>query len=276
MGSAKVTIYPGGMSGGFAAPPGRGGGRRGQVNGWTRGAARRLVSFLWSVNPDLLGDDGWAITLTVGETPETATEWEHARSLFLQRCRDLGVTRYQWCTEWTALGRPHTHMAVYGPGRLDVALLLAWLDIADSHGWPVATKAQHIVPIVGATGWLQYVSKHAARGVVHYQREGAPEGWTKTGRLWGVGGDWPTEEETVIEMGVAQFALFRDLVHDWLLADMVRREVPPELVAECEARWADPEHGNAHGLSGWIPGDVAYSMALAAIDAVPADHPWEN
>lgn len=56
-------------------------------------------------------------------------------------------------------------MAVYGPGRLDAALLVAWLDIADAHGWPVATKAQHIVPIVGATGWLQYVSKHAARAL---------------------------------------------------------------------------------------------------------------
>lgn len=168
------------------------------------------------------------------------------------------------------------HAAIYGPARMEAGLLMAWLDVADSMGWPVATNAQHIVRIEGATGWLQYVAKHAARGVVHYQRDGAPDGWETTGRLWGKGGDWPIEEPQELALGSQQYVIFRRLVWDWMLADMERRDVPAEFVEQTRERWADPEHGNAHGVSGWIPGDVAYKLYLAAIEAAPADFPWEN
>ncbi len=45
--------------------------------------------------------------------------------------------------------------------------------------------------ITGPLGWLEYLSKHASRGVAHYQRQGKPAGWTGTGRLWGKGGTGP-------------------------------------------------------------------------------------
>jgi hypothetical protein len=274
---AKVTIWPNGLSGGHSPDVSlRRPGKRGQIKGWSRGAARRNLRFLWSIATDLLDDTGWAITLTSGETPETAAEWEHARSVWLQRCRDAGMTRYHWVTEWTARGRPHMHAAVYGVGRADKTLFPAWLDIADAHGWPVSANAQHFERIRGATGWLQYVAKHAARGVVHYQRDGAPEGWETTGRLWGYGGDWPTDEPEEVEMGSAQYVLFRGLVWDWMLSDMVQRGVAPEFVAETKARWDNPEHGHAHGVSGWIPGEVAYAFYQAAIESAPADHAWES
>lgn len=273
-----MRLWPNGLSGGIAPPPGTARpGKRGEVKGWTAGAARRNLRFLWSVHGDLLSEPGWAVTLTVGETPATAEEWEHARSLWLERARKAGMVRYHWVTEWTAKGRPHTHACVYGgDAQMVGALLLGWLEIADAHGWAVNTRGQHIVAIDGLTGWLQYVSKHASRGVTHYQHEGVPEGWAKTGRLWGYGGEWPVEEPEELELGNAQYVVFRRLVWDWLLADMERRGVDAQFVTDTAARWADPEHGNAHGVSGWIPGDVAYRLYLAAKDAAPPDHPWET
>ena len=57
-----------------------------------------------------------------------------------------------------------------------------WRDVAGEYG--VSLSAQFVTPITGPLGWLQYLSKHAARGVRHYQRSGRPAGWHNTGRLW--------------------------------------------------------------------------------------------
>jgi hypothetical protein len=58
-----------------------------------------------------------------------------------------------------------------------------WLSLAAAYG--AGEVGQAVVPITGALGWSKYLSKHASRGVAHYQRQGTPPGWTKTGRLWG-------------------------------------------------------------------------------------------
>jgi hypothetical protein len=275
---ATIKLLPNGVSGGFPPPAGTARpGKRGEVNGWTAGAARRNLQWLWSVNvDDMDAAAGWAVTLTVGETPDSADAWRLAREAWLERCRRAGMTRFHWVTEWTAKGRPHTHAAVYGGadlpglGGMIERMLNAWLDIASEHGWPANTRAQHIERIDGVTGWLQYVSKHASRGVTHYQHEGAPEGWERTGRLWGHGGDWPTEEPEVLDVSAPQFVIFRDSVWAWLLNDMLERGVPATVVDETRARWADPEHGNSQGLSGWIPGHVAYALYVAAKQAAPS------
>lgn len=274
---AVLKIWPNGLSAGCSPDVSlRRPGKRGMVKGWSAGSARRNLRFLWSVATDLLDGQGWAITLTLGETPSTADEWMSAREAWLKRCRDYGATRYHWVVEWTAKGRPHIHAAVYGVERADARLLLAWLDIADARGFPVSARGQHIRKIEGVTGWLQYIAKHAARGVVHYQREGIPDGWEKSGRLWGYGGDWPVDEPDELQLGSAQYVYFRSLVWGWMLEDMRARGVDQEFIAATAERWANPEHGHAHGVSGWIPGDVAYGMYNEARSAIPPDHPWES
>lgn len=271
-----VRLWPGGISGGAAPTSPVGGGKRGKVVGWTAGAARRNLRFLWSVISSEMEGQGYALTLTVAECPPTSEDWTRARDDFLDRARRAGMTRYHWVTEWTKRGVPHTHAAVYGEEPDMVArLLVAWLDVCDARQWTANMRGQHVVPIDGVTGWLQYVSKHASRGVTHYQHEGVPEGWEKTGRLWGYGGDWPRQDEEVLDMTAAQYVVFRRLVWDWMLADMERRGVDAEFVTATRARWADPEHGNAHGVAGWIPGDVAYTLYLAAMDAVPGPR-WDE
>lgn len=275
---ATVRLWPGGLSGGARAPEGTAQpGKRGKVNGWSASAARRNLRFLWSVNAELMDGQGHAVTLTVAECPSTADEWKDAREDWLDRARRVGMTRYHWVTEWTRRGVPHTHAAVYGGGGDMVArLLVGWLEVCDARGWTANMRGQHVVPIDGITGWLQYVSKHASRGVTHYQHEGTPEGWEKTGRLWGYGGDWPVEDEQVLELSTAQYLVFRRLVWDWMLADMERRKVDADFVRQTRDRWADPEHGNAHGVAGWIPGDVAYSLYLAAMEAAPGWQRWDE
>lgn len=188
--------------------------------------SRRLVAWLWSVNPDALSPNGWALTLTTGHTPATADEWHDARKAFLKRLDRAGVSGLQWLTEWTAKGRPHLHLSAFmTPGDLadlDKIALVAWLEICDKRGWPASTRAQHIVPISGATGWLEYVSKHSARGVAHYQRQGAPEGWEKTGKLWGVWGQWPVELPVESDIRDDHFYRYRRLSSQWQ-RDRMRR-----------------------------------------------------
>ena len=121
-----------------------------------------------------------------------------------------------YVTEWQPRGRtsqgpcPHLHMIVFfedadrvvwfepgpepgtgGAGLGKWALMLVWCELADEYrprSW-----GQHVELIHNIKGWSQYLTKHAARGVYHYQRntDTLPEGWDKTGQMWGKWGKWP-------------------------------------------------------------------------------------
>ena len=70
-------------------------------------------------------------------------------------------------------------------------------------------------------GWLQYLSKHAARGAAHYQRaQGSiPSGWEgMTGRMWGHLGDFPTHEPLGLELDDCGWFRFRRIVRGWRCA----------------------------------------------------------
>lgn len=259
-----VTIYPGGSSGGFAGTgrvAGDDGAKRGEIKGWTQGAQRRLVAWLWSINPDALDrHDGWALTLTVGETPPSAAEWHALRRAFQARLKRHGVELQHWVVEWTAKKRPHMHMAVYGAGRIDIVALVAWLELCDKRDWPVNTRAQHITPITGVSGWLKYVSKHAARGVTHYQRQGAPDGWDKTGRLWGHSGEWPIDEPLKLDLERHEFHEYRRLVLTWQKKRMQREGVPAKVWHKLGRQYGDRDKGAMMGVSGWIPDTVSLML----------------
>lgn len=51
--------------------------------------------------------------------------------------------------------------------------------VASAYG--AGLRGQHARIIDGPVGWFQYLAKHAARGVKHYQRtaDSIPEGWQK-------------------------------------------------------------------------------------------------
>ena len=219
-----LAVYVNGMTMGTAgrnAAPSK----RGEVNGWSRAAVRRHTKWLYSVDSDALDGTGFAMTLTMADIPASSVEFHAARRAFLKRLERLGLVRLHWVVEWTRRRRPHLHMAGYFPPEvsgseavaLRVAIVRAWIAVAErwGAGWP----GQHVKPIDGAQGWLRYLSKHAARGVEHYQRQGKPEGWEKTGRLWGMTGEWPEHEPIRLELSRQGAWALRRLVRSWRVAD---------------------------------------------------------
>ncbi len=275
---AVIKLLPNGSSGGFAGP-GRskndGGNTRDVVRGWSAGSGRRCTAWLWSVNGSLLGDGGYAITLTMGGRPDTADQWHWARKRLMERMKRAGATRQHWVIEWTEESRPHLHMAVWGPSTLPLEILANWIELMQITGWPVSERGQHIVPIHGVEGWLEYVSKHSARGVAHYQRTGAPEGWARTGRLWGHWGIWPVESPEEYDLTDEEFYRFRRMVINHqrkkLLNAGLRWSVNPRTVAAGTPRTGAkfvgrairlPDSGKYAGFGYWIDGETSFKLLL--------------
>lgn len=212
----KITLMPQGINAGFAggnASPER----RGTVRGLTPGAARRNKRWLMSIEQEALTGAPVTFTLTMRDVPASSAEWIAAKKALLMRFRRYGVLRAHWVLEWTKRGRPHLHgiafLPVHNgmPGRLVKGfdgqptwevfspwmIVDWWEEIAGR--WGVRPSGQHVkLGQRSNTAWFRYMSKHASRGVGHYQRqaESIPEGWKTTGQMWGkIGDDWPLHEE---------------------------------------------------------------------------------
>lgn len=243
---------------------------RGIVSGWSPAAVRRHTRWLYSVESPELAGQGYAVTLTMREVPESSEAFHAAREAFFQRMRRWGMIRGHWVVEWTRRGRPHLHIAVYFPDGWaafdEVArqrIVQAWLGV--SAQWGTESPAQYVLPIDGAVGWLQYLSKHAARGVAHYQRQGKPEGWEKTGRLWGHMGSWPTHDPMAFDVSREGYWRIRRLIRAWRIADarqaLIDARTPRAAAAarrritaargmlSCDSR----RLSEVRGISEWVP-----------------------
>ena len=262
-----VTSYLNGSTAG--TPPGKNDhvrAKRGVVNGWSAAAVRRHTKWLYSVDHEALnghGEIGFALTLTLRNCPPTSDEFHRLRRAWLDRLRRMGVGRLHWVIEWQRRGVPHMHCAVYFPGDegrdlevLAALAIFAWTNVAEEYG--ALVQAQDWKGIDGPLGWSQYLSKHAARGAQHYQRQGKPEGWERTGRLWGYVGDWPVVEPSRLHMSTPAYHRYRRLVRAWRIAD-ARRESDPEkrrsreLYARRMLACPDPKLSAVRGVSEWTP-----------------------
>jgi hypothetical protein len=156
-----------------------------------------------TVDPDKLDGTGFALSLTVGRTPDTLKEWQLILKRLFDRLRYMGMIRGHWVVEWQARGAPHIHMAAYFPQITEGG---QWIDLFEEmHAhWLTLTqhlgtqhRGQHIAAIRDAEFWGKYMAKHAGRGEDHYQREQGllPEMWQSSGRMWGKFGNWPTSED---------------------------------------------------------------------------------
>jgi hypothetical protein len=274
-----VAVYVNGMTAGTAGhnpnPS-----VRGEVKGWSRAAVRRHTRWLYSVDSSSLDGAGFAATLTMRDTPDDAAAFHRARRAFLMRLERAGLLRNHWVVEWQRRGTPHFHMALYWPADAapaDLAaargiIVRAWLAVAA--GWGAGEAAQVVKSIDGPLGWLQYLSKHAARGVEHYQRSGKPAGWEKSGRLWGYGGEWPVTEPLKLQLSREGYWEFRRLVRAWRIADAraalavarddaarrsaVRRLKGARQMLACH----DRRLSEVRGISEWVPEDLAQSFVL--------------
>lgn len=223
---STIRLYQGGASmshnrtGGNPTPS-----PRGEVRGWNQAQVKRMEKFLWSVPRDeRLDGFGYSITLTLTNAPATAVDFHALRTSYVKRLRRSGMSRLHWVIEWQTRPSgskvPHLHLAAYWPeeltARQQFALKLWWQDLALDYG--VGIQSQHVANITGVGGWFEYLTKHSARGVAHAQREGMPDGWQKSGRLWGKVGEWPVQPEIEAQVPLPVAITFRRLVASWKVA----------------------------------------------------------
>lgn len=247
--------------------------KRSTVQGWTRETVRRHTKFLYSVETGALNGYGYAPTLTMRDCPDDAQRFHALRRSWIKRVERMGAFRVHWVIEWQRRGVPHMHCAVYFDRELSFLeqsmILSHWVDLASDHGTTYA--AQHIAPIDGPGGWLQYLSKHAARGAAHYQRQGKPSGWETTGRLWGHVGPWPVEDALTFDVPREGFFQFRRLVRQWRIAD-ARMEQDADTrrrrIRSARRMLAsnDRKLSEVRGISEWIPQEqlIQFLGVLAA------------
>lgn len=273
-----VTLYRHGVS--MGVPPMTSTHKRAKrdvVNGWSAGATRRNLRFLYSIDERGLTGEGFAVTLTVRNCPETPQDWQYAINQYFKylarRLSSSGHTllRYHYVVEWQRRGVPHLHAAIYTtPGVTTLwvvssLFLSSWMPYGSKFG--CSESAQHFAPIHDAIGWCQYVAKHAARGVKHYQRSSTniPTAWTKTGRMWGKGGDWPIKEPVRFEVDNRGYHTLRRWARSWRKADarmdIQRARDDPRKLRDARRRIQSARHAlrcpdrplsTVRGVSDWI------------------------
>jgi hypothetical protein len=261
-----------GIGGGNPSPV-----KRGKVVGWSAAAVRRHTAWLYSIDAPQLTGAGYAVTLTMKGTPASSDEFISMRRAFMKRLDRLGMIRGHWVVEWQRRGTPHLHCAIYFPQGQDplwgdktsqvrpALIVAAWLAVADDYG--AMQSGQHYDEIDGPLGWLKYLSKHASRGVKHYQRNGRPPGWETTGRLWGYIGDWPSDAPMRFDMSREAYWRYRRLVRSWRVAD-ARRSGDVSRIKYARAMLAcpQPKLSAVRGVSDWVPEDVSLSL-VALLEA---------
>ena len=271
-----LTEYRHGMTMGI--PPGRNDhmrAKRDDVNGWSDSSTRRNTRFLYSVDERKLTGHGIALSLTVRDCPDQAEHWQKVRKAFFMRLSRKGMIRAHWLTEWQRRGVPHLHAAIWLPDHSDgppqywcIEIKAAWLQVAEQF-FP-GSHSQHVVPICDEIGWFQYLSKHAVRGLGHYQRsaENIPAGWVKTGRMWGHLGDWPTIDPVRYTLDNSTFWAFRRMVQRWRLAS-ARASGDRHRLRSARRMLQSPDRsaGSVRGVGEWVGTDQtqAFLRHLAAL-----------
>ena len=103
--------------------------KRDVVTGWSAGATRRNLQFLYSIDERDLDGEGFAVTLTLRDCPPTAEDWQYLVKQFFMYLKrilsyasaalggDFTLLRYHYVTEWQRRGVPHLHATIYfSPG----------------------------------------------------------------------------------------------------------------------------------------------------------------
>lgn len=240
-------------------------GDRSTVGGWSHGSTSRNIAFLRSIDEAKLTGHALALTLTVRDCPDTSDDWHKVRRAFERRLKRLGLIRMHWVIEWQRRGVPHLHCAAFfddsAPVLLPAVIMRSWCDLVSDYN--ASPLSQYVLPITDAIGWFQYVSKHAARGVNHYQRspENIPPQWQKkTGRMWGKVGEWPLVEKSEIFMRDATFYQLRRIVKRWRFAD-ARASGSIHRIRSAKKYLQVPENlSRVLGASEWMPENELLSI----------------
>lgn len=186
------------------------------IKGWSNSSTRSNTRFLYSVDSKNLHGYSYALTLTIKDMPLSADDWKKVRERFFARLRRMGMIRLHWVTEWQARGVPHLHSAVFFELPINTKELLNhW--IYSTTEYRSKLQSQTCKQIFDQLGWLQYLAKHASRGLNHYQRQSLPTTWSNSGRMWGKLGKWPTYDANAY-IDITTFYKIRRIVKNWRLS----------------------------------------------------------
>ena len=187
-----------------------------------------------------------------------------------KRLFDAGAIRLHWVIEWQRRGALTCTAPVYFPESMTRAevenlVLCGW---AYRNPYDAQIHAQRILPIFDAVGWAQYVAKHAARGVQHYQRspENIPKQWQgATGRMWGSRGDWPVREPLKVHLedqrGDGGWHAFRRLVRSYAVAKARSKgDVSATIYARAMLKANRRDLAECQGVSSWVPRAVVEQL----------------
>lgn len=273
---ANLKLYPNGLTAGIPGKPPQTRGIRSECSGWSRSAVRSFLRVLYALDLcDVFAHSAkdtlraFAFTLTVKDVPPTPDHWKRLRESFFRELYRQGVSRLIWLTEWQSRGAPHLHGIVVLPAGFSNADFLAcWVWV--SRTYRSSSRCQTCTPIHDPFGWCEYLGKHSARGVHHYQRSSAniPAAWQgRTGRMWGKRGDWLIREPIPIAVDRASFFRLRRVLRGkaiseargaqrWLSLSFCRRSL----------KCPDPVRSRLRGVSQFIPHD----QVLAILDGIGA------
>ena len=284
-----ITVYRhGGMAGIAPSKTDSPRARRGHVQGWSKSSIRSNQRFLYKVDETQLTGQGWTFTLTLRTCPDTHTAWHSLLRAFFERLRRMGMIRLHWVVEWQSRGVPHLHGCVWFDEAVESGYLLVhWMTLTREH-YQARAEAQDMVSISNAVGWFQYLSKHAARGLRHYQRSpgSMPSSWYRTGRMWGHCGNWPLADVTRISVDTPCFHAYRRVIRAWRKADAregleklqrrVRQGIRAEPHVERSARrrvqsartmlrCGSRKRSTVRGVSEWVSRDVQLDILVSLV-----------
>ena len=165
------------------------------------------------------------------------------------------MLRFVWVCEFQKRGVPHFHFIVYFPTEQNTKNIKeAWLAV--SKHYRVLDCGVSCQKIHNLRGYYEYMAKHTARGINHYQRQKQnmpPEWQGQMPKMWGynTGGAWPVNEDIDIT-ALPLFATLRRIVRYKEIARV--RHIIVEAIGSSFAYWNKPRaqrklHTFAHGVS---------------------------
>lgn len=283
---------------------------RTNCGGWTRNVARRNEQRLQQVDFEAIDGVPAFVTLTMPSqqmNEVSAKQFHSWLNTWLVYMRRRGCVHYYWILEFQGSGNPHLHVIVWltdwrtggakggymthswvsESGVVEQYRALAyWAKMLNGDGIAAKVDAQNfqlvetgshavdgkVLDLATPERLLMYLTKHAARGVAHYQRqiENMPEDWKySSGRMWAHDRALPLHEQQDVECDYQTFWAYRRLVRRWrcseahAIGDSDRR-----CAAISQARrmlkCSRPDISPYRGVSAWIPADVS-SQLLASI-----------
>jgi len=154
-----------------------------------------------------------------------------------------------------------------------------WLSLTSDYR--TGANGQHAVLINDAIGWFQYLAKHAARGLSHYQRssDNIPEGWKKTGRMWGRGGQWDISEPRKFLIDEQGYFAFRRIARSWRKSDARKSGNAFRIVkARTMLKHNDKDLSKLRGVSEWISDRQSFLILnmVMAMGSIVYEKPPKN